>query len=112
MSKKLKSFFKKKAAPSGPLEAPIPDVLFNRSHHSQTNDLPEYQIPRGKTILPDGEIVESLLIDYLDDENYALAKMIKKSKEIYIKKIKKFECGVGKREKNIDKPRLECHGLN
>jgi len=118
----LKSFFllNKKVASEcrGKLYSP-PNLL----DLSKSPKFSEYQILRGETILPSGEIAKSLFIDYIADERYALAKMTKWSTELYQDKVLRMECNIGKQKKNekqekskklkeIQEPWLMCQSLN
>ncbi|MEI7620224.1 MAG: hypothetical protein WCJ57_01495 [Candidatus Falkowbacteria bacterium] len=54
--------------------------------------LPEYEIPRSETIMPDGTIVKSLFMDYIPDRDYILSKLFRRSKQQFEKELKEYEC--------------------
>jgi pantothenate kinase type III len=78
--------------------------------------LPELDIPQSETVLPDGKIVKSLFLDYFSDQEYLIAKLIKRVKQQYEKEVKEFEAlsagGANKTTAKKSQPSLPFIGYN
>jgi pantothenate kinase type III len=78
--------------------------------------LPELDIPKSETVLPDGTIVKSLFLDYFSDQEYLIAKIIKRARKQYEKEVKEFDTiSAGGAEKTTVKksqPSLPFLGYN
>ncbi|OIO07784.1 hypothetical protein COX68_01670 [Candidatus Falkowbacteria bacterium CG_4_10_14_0_2_um_filter_41_15] len=77
--------------------------------------LPILEIPRSETILSDGTIVKSLFLDYFSDQEYLIAKLIKRVRKQYTEEVKEFDtisAGGANKTTRKPKPGLPYLGYN